>query len=99
MIFYANRIFKKKKKGKNMVRETGQVKWFNEKKGYGFIINELGEDIFVHYNNIINCEGFKTLEPNEKVTFEREEGPKGIKAQNVIKMAKEKLERAEEKEI
>lgn len=71
-----------------MAAETGLVKWFNEKKGYGFIVNELGEDIFVHYNNI-EGEGFKTLQENEKVRFDREEGPKGIKAQNVTRIYEE----------
>lgn len=63
-------------------RETGQVKWFNEKKGFGFIVNQQGDDIFVHYKDIIG-EGFKTLQENECVTFILEKGPKGLKAQDV----------------
>lgn len=71
-----------------MVRETGMVKWFNEKKGFGFIVSEQGEDIFVHYNNI-EGDGFKTLRENERVSFIREDGPKGIKAQNVVRTVQE----------
>lgn len=63
-------------------RETGQVKWFNEKKGFGFIVNQQGDDIFVHYKDI-QGEGFKTLQENEAVTFLLERGPKGFKAQDV----------------
>lgn len=64
-------------------RETGQVKWFNEKKGFGFIINEQGDDIFVHYKDIQGT-GFKTLKPDEKVSFKVDQGPKGLKAQEVV---------------
>ena len=64
-------------------RETGHVKWFNEKKGFGFIVNQKGDDIFVHYNDI-QGEGFKTLRENDAVSFAIEEGPKGYKAQDVM---------------
>jgi len=64
-------------------RETGQVKWFNEKKGFGFIINEQGDDIFVHYKDIQGT-GFKTLHENDTVTFMMDKGPKGFKAQEVL---------------
>ena len=64
-------------------RETGHVKWFNEKKGFGFIINQQGDDIFVHYKDI-QGEGFKTLRENEAVSFVLDTGPKGLKAQEVI---------------
>lgn len=68
-----------------MSRESGHVKWFNEKKGFGFIVNQLGEDIFVHYKDIDPPgTGFKTLRENEKVTFLLERGPKGLKAQDVL---------------
>jgi len=60
----------------------GQVKWFNEKKGYGFIQQENGQDLFVHYS-AIQSEGFKTLTEGQKVRFEVEETPKGPKAKNV----------------
>ncbi len=63
-------------------RETGQVKWFNEKKGFGFIINQQGDDIFVHYKDIQGS-GFKTLHENDVVTFVLDKGPKGLKAQDV----------------
>jgi CspA family cold shock protein len=63
-------------------RETGQVKWFNEKKGFGFIVNENGDDIFVHYKDIQGS-GFKTLHENDVVTFILDKGPKGLKAQDV----------------
>ncbi|MFQ5583602.1 MAG: cold shock domain-containing protein, partial [Calditrichia bacterium] len=49
-------------------RETGTVKWFNNKKGYGFIVREQGEDIFVHYTPI-KSEGFRSLEEGQKVEF------------------------------
>jgi CspA family cold shock protein len=60
----------------------GQVKWFNEKKGYGFIQQEDGKDLFVHYT-AIQGDGFKSLKEGQKVRFEIEEAPKGPKAKNV----------------
>jgi len=60
----------------------GAVKWFNEKKGYGFIQQENGQDLFVHYT-AIQTEGFKTLTEGQRVSFEVEETPKGPKAKNV----------------
>jgi len=60
----------------------GQVKWFNEKKGYGFIQQEDGKDLFVHYT-AIQGDGFKSLKEGQKVQFEIEETPKGPKAKNV----------------
>ncbi len=60
----------------------GRVKWFNEKKGYGFITKDDGEDVFVHYSEI-EMEGFKTLSENQEVTFELKEGPRGLQATNV----------------
>ncbi|MCD4743471.1 MAG: cold shock domain-containing protein [Desulfobacteraceae bacterium] len=62
----------------------GTVKWFNAKKGFGFIEQEEGEDVFVHYS-AIESPGFKTLEEGEKVTFEVEENDKGLSAKNVMK--------------
>lgn len=64
-------------------RETGHVKWFNEKKGFGFIVNQQGEDIFVHYKDIQGT-GFKTLHENDAVSFVLDKGPKGFKAQEVM---------------
>ncbi len=60
----------------------GTVKWFDPKKGYGFITMEDGNDIFVHYS-AITMDGFKTLEENQKVEFDITEGPKGKQASNV----------------
>jgi len=61
----------------------GTVKWFDNKKGYGFIKREEGDDVFVHYS-AIQGEGFKTLNQDEKVTFEVVDGPKGLQASNVL---------------
>ena len=65
---------------------VGKVKWFNSKKGYGFIrLNDGDQDIFVHYSSI-KGEGFKSLTEGEEVQFELAEGPKGLQAQNVLKL-------------
>ena len=63
---------------------TGTVKWFNAEKGFGFIEVEGQDDVFVHFS-AIQGEGFKTLEENETVTFEIEEGNRGPQAANVQK--------------
>ena len=62
----------------------GKVKWFNERKGYGFITGEDGEDLFVHHSSI-QGDGFKTLEEGEAVEFEVAPGRKGQQAVNVIR--------------
>jgi CspA family cold shock protein len=64
---------------------TGRVKWFNDAKGYGFIEQEGGRDIFVHYTAIAG-EGFKSLTEGQKVEFEITEGAKGPQATKVTKM-------------
>jgi len=64
---------------------VGTVKWFNEKKGYGFISQDNGEDVFVHHTAIVG-EGFRTLSEGQKVEFEVTQGPKGLQARNVVKM-------------
>lgn len=62
---------------------TGTVKWFNDSKGYGFIAPEDGSaDVFVHFS-AIQAEGFRTLKEGQTVTFEVENGPKGLQATNV----------------
>ena len=61
---------------------NGVVKWFDEKKGFGFIEQESGPDVFVHHSNI-NMTGFKSLKEGERVTFEIEQGKKGLTAVNV----------------
>ena len=66
----------------------GTVKWFNDTKGFGFIQQESGEDVFVHYT-AISGEGFKTLKEGEEVEFEVTEGPKGPQAYNVMKAGEE----------
>jgi len=66
----------------------GTVKWFNEKKGFGFIVErEGGLDIFVHYS-AISSDGFKTLTQGEEVEFTLTEGPKGPQAANVVRVKK-----------
>jgi CspA family cold shock protein len=62
---------------------TGIVKWFNESKGFGFISQAEGEDVFVHFRSIVG-DGFKTLQEGQEVKFEIEEGPKGLTAMNVV---------------
>lgn len=61
---------------------TGKVKWFDGKKGYGFIIGEDGKEIFVHFSGIVK-EGFKSLDEGQRVEYDVEEGPKGPQAANV----------------
>ena len=61
----------------------GTVKWFNQRKGYGFLSSADGRDIFVHYSNI-SGEGFKTLAEGDPVSFDIVEGEKGPRAENVI---------------
>jgi CspA family cold shock protein len=61
---------------------TGTVKWFNNEKGYGFISQENGPDVFVHFS-AIQSSGFRSLEENQRVEFEVTSGPKGPQAQNV----------------
>ena len=65
--------------------KTGTVTWFNAKKGYGFISDENGDDIFVHFS-ALNMSGFKVLEEGDKVEFEVIEGEKGPQAANVTKL-------------
>jgi CspA family cold shock protein len=61
----------------------GKVKWFNTRKGYGFIATDDGKDIFVHYSNIAE-DGYKTLAEGDSVTFDIVDGEKGLRAENVV---------------
>jgi cold shock protein len=61
---------------------TGTVKWFNDAKGFGFIAQEGGEDVFCHHT-AIQADGFRTLAEGQRVEFEVAKGPKGLQAQNV----------------
>ena len=64
--------------------EQGTVKWFNDDKGYGFITRESGDDVFVHFS-AIQGDGIKSLSEGQHVTFEVEEGERGLQAANVVK--------------
>ncbi len=66
-----------------MATTTGRVKWFDDKKGFGFIEQENGEDVFVHFR-AIQEEGFKTLAEGQQVEFDVEKGQKGLQAVNVV---------------
>ena len=65
--------------------KTGVVKWFDSKKGFGFISVDGGEDVFVHFS-AIQGEGYKTLDEGQQVEFEIEDGSKGPQASNVVKL-------------
>jgi CspA family cold shock protein len=64
---------------------SGLVKWFNDAKGYGFITQEDGQDVFVHYS-AIQASGFRSLAEGDRVEFEVTRGPKGLQASNVKKI-------------
>ena len=68
------------------MQEQGTVKWFNDAKGYGFIVRERGTDVFVHEASIV-AEGSRTLNEGDRVSFEVVEGPKGLMAKNVVKIS------------
>jgi cold shock protein len=66
-------------------KEQGTVKWFNNAKGYGFIQRASGDDVFVHHS-AIQSEGFRSLAEGESVEFTVTKGPKGLQAENVVKL-------------
>jgi CspA family cold shock protein len=67
------------------MREQGTVKWFNNEKGYGFISRASGDDVFVHHSSI-QATGFKSLNEGDRIEFDVAKGPKGLQAQNVVKL-------------
>ena len=73
------------RRAKDTFMNTGTVKWFNDAKGFGFITQESGPDVFVHHTAIAS-EGFRTLAEGEKVRFDVVNGPKGLQAANVTKL-------------
>lgn len=64
--------------------EEGTVKWFNDRKGYGFVSRADGEDVFIHFSNIAQ-EGFKSLKEGDKVSFDVQDTERGLQAVNVVK--------------
>ena len=66
-------------------RKTGTVKWFNNAKGFGFITQNEGDDVFVHFRSI-RGDGYKTLDEGQTVEFSLVEGPKGFQAEDVLKL-------------
>ncbi len=67
------------------MKEQGTVKWFNNEKGYGFVSRDSGDDVFVHHT-AIQGSGFKSLNEGDKIEFDVAKGPKGLQAQNVVKL-------------
>ncbi len=67
------------------MKEQGTIRWFNNEKGYGFISRNSGDDVFVHHS-AIQGSGFKSLAEGDSVEFETAKGPKGLQAQNVMKL-------------
>ncbi len=72
------------------VISIGTVKWFDSRKGFGFILNEAGQDVFVHFSSIAG-DGFRFLPDGEHVTYEEVSGPKGLCAMNVHRAVPERI--------
>jgi CspA family cold shock protein len=79
------RIYRIEGTTKHMQKEQGKVKWFNNAKGYGFIQRASGDDVFVHHS-AIQATGFKSLNEGDSVEFTVTKGPKGLQAENVVKL-------------
>ena len=75
----------------------GKVKWFNPRKGYGFVAGPDGRDIFVHYSSI-SGDGYRTLAEGDEVSFDTVEGEKGLRAENVVAKSASKSQTADKKE-
>jgi len=71
--------------GEGVVKEKGVVKWFNAAKGYGFIQRASGDDVFVHFS-AIQANGYRSLDEGSEVEFEVKQGPKGLQAENVMRI-------------
>ena len=84
MVFFVNKTFRQLEKEMEEMAQ-GTVKWFNDSKGFGFIAGDDGTEVFVHHSSI-KAEGFKSLSEGDKVSFDTEKGPKGLKAVNVEKL-------------
>ena len=80
-----NPAFAGRRKENKIMREQGTVKWFNSEKGYGFISRDSGDDVFVHHS-AIQANGFKSLNEGDRIEFDVANGPKGLKAENVVKL-------------
>jgi CspA family cold shock protein len=80
-----DKIQHEKESGESTQMVNGTVKWFNDSKGFGFLEQENGEDVFVHFSAIAG-DGFKSLAEGDRVTFEVVKGPKGLQAANVTRV-------------
>jgi CspA family cold shock protein len=79
---------------KDMSRITGTVKWFNNTKGYGFISQPTGADVFVHYSSIQE-KGYRTLREGEQVEFDVKLGPRGPQAEHVVRLEPQQTRQAQ----
>lgn len=73
-------------KRRQLIMPKGKVKWFNSSKGFGFIEVEGGDDVFVHYSEIQESDGYRSLDEGQEVEFQIKKGPKGDQAANVVKI-------------